>query len=46
MPCGDKTAIMQQKISHYEISEQRKIASILRSFDGKIEINIALYYKR
>ena len=37
MPRGDKTSIMQ-----YEVPWQRKIASILRSIDDKIELNTAI----
>ena len=39
MPRGDKTSIMQYEVPNYELSEQRKIASILRSLDEKIELN-------
>lgn len=42
MPRGDKASIMQYEIPNYEISEQRKIASILRSLDSKIELNMAM----
>lgn len=42
MPRGDKTSIMQYEVPNYEISEQRKIASILRSLDEKIELNNAI----
>lgn len=39
MPRGDKTSIMQYEVPSCEISEQQKIASILRSLDEKIELN-------
>lgn len=39
MPRGDKTSIMQYEVPNYELSTQKKIASILRSFDEKIELN-------
>lgn len=39
MPRGDKNSIMQYKVPYYEITEQNKIASILRSLDKKIEFN-------
>ena len=42
MPRGDKASIMQYEIPNYEILEQRKIASILRSLDSKIELNTAI----
>lgn len=39
MPRGDKTSIMQYEVPNYKIGEQRKIASILRTIDEKIELN-------
>ena len=39
MPRGDKTSIMQYEVSGYDISTQKRIASILHSLDEKIEIN-------
>lgn len=39
MPRGDKSSIMQYKVPEYKIEEQRKIASVLRSIDEKIELN-------
>ena len=42
MPRGDKTSIMQYEVPNYEISEQRRISSILRSLDDKIELNNAI----
>jgi len=39
MPRGDKTSIMQYEVPNYEITIQKKIASVLRSLDEKIELN-------
>ena len=39
MPRGDKTSIMQYKVPKFDAAVQRKIASILRSLDEKIELN-------
>lgn len=39
MPRGDKTSIMQYEVPCYDIETQNKIASILSSFDNKIELN-------
>lgn len=39
MPRGDKISIMQYEVPKYEYVEQKKIASILRSLDEKIELN-------
>lgn len=39
MPRGDKTSIMQYEVPGYDISTQKRIASILHSLDEKIEIN-------
>ena len=39
MPRGDKTAIMQYGVPHYDIAKQKKIAYILRMLDKKIEFN-------
>ena len=39
MPRGDKSSIMQYQVSSLDISTQRRIASILRSLDEKIELN-------
>ena len=39
MPRGDKTAIMQYVVPKTELLQQRKIASVLKSFDKKIKIN-------
>ncbi len=42
MPRGDKTSIMQYEVLKFDFEEQRKIASILRSLDAKIELNDAI----
>lgn len=42
MPRGDKTSIMQYKVPCYDIKTQKQIASILKSLDGKIELNNAI----
>lgn len=42
MPRGDKTSIMRYQVPAIDISTQRRIASILRSFDDKIELNTAI----
>lgn len=39
MPRGDKTSIMQYEVPIFDIDTQRKIASVLRSLDKKIELN-------
>ena len=39
MPRGDKTSIMQYEVPIFDIDTQRKIASVLRSLDEKIELN-------
>ena len=39
MPRGDKTAIMQYEVPMIDLQTQKKIASILKSFDEKIELN-------
>ncbi len=39
MPRGDKTAIMQYNIPKIGLLQQRKIASVLKSFDRKITLN-------
>lgn len=39
MPRGDKTSIMRYQVPSIELSEQRRIARILRSLDEKIELN-------
>ena len=42
MPRGDKTSIMQYEVPIFDIDTQRKIASVLRSLDEKIELNVAI----
>lgn len=39
MPRGDKNAIMQYNVPKFNIAMQRKIGSLLKSIDNKIEIN-------
>ena len=39
MPRGDKSSIMRYQVPSLDISTQRRIASILRSLDEKIELN-------
>lgn len=39
MPRGDRTAIMQYLVPHYDLLTQTKIGTILRSYDDKIELN-------
>lgn len=39
MPRGDKVSIMQYEVPVFDLNHQKKIASILRSIDDKIEIN-------
>ena len=39
MPRGDKTSIMQYEVPMIDFQIQKKIASILKSFDEKIELN-------
>ena len=42
MPRGDKTSIMQYEVPVYDEDTQRKVASVLRSLDEKIELNSAI----
>lgn len=42
MPRGDKTSIMQYEVPMMDIELQRRIASILKSIDEKIELNNAI----
>ena len=42
MPRGDKTSIMQYEVPMIDLQTQKKIASILKSFDEKIELNNAI----
>ena len=39
MPRGDKTAIMQYEVPHFDLSTQKKIAGILADIDDKIALN-------
>ena len=39
MPRGDKKAIMEYEIFNHDIDTQKKIASLLKSLDDKIEVN-------
>ena len=42
MPRGDKTSIMQYEVPVMDVELQRRIASILKSIDEKIELNNAI----
>ena len=42
MPRGDKHSIMQYETEVCDLDTQRKIASLLKSIDGKIELNNAI----
>ena len=42
MPRGDKDSIMQYEIPDIGLDRQRKIASVLKSLDDKIQLNIAI----
>lgn len=42
MPRGDKTSIMQYEVPVFDVDTRRKIASVLRCLDGKIELNSAI----
>lgn len=42
MPRGDKTSIMQYEVPMVDFYTQKKIASILKSLDEKIELNNAI----
>ena len=42
MPRGDKDPIMQYEIPDIGLDRQRKIASVLKSLDDKIQLNIAI----
>ena len=42
MPRGDKTSIMQYEVPVMDIELQRRISSILKSIDEKIELNNAI----
>lgn len=39
MPRGDKTAIMQYEVPHFDVPIQKKIAGILADIDDKIALN-------
>lgn len=39
MPRGDKTAIMQYEVPHFNVPIQKKIAGILADIDDKIALN-------
>ena len=45
MPRGDKTSIMQYEVPMVDFCTQKKIASILKSLDEKIELNNAINVK-
>lgn len=42
MPRGDKKSIMQYEVHVFDLNSQRKISSILKSIDDKIELNNAI----
>lgn len=42
MPRGDKTSIMQYEVPMFDLHTQKKIASLLKSLDEKIELNNAI----
>ncbi len=42
MPRGDKSSIMQYEVPMVDLHTQKKIASILKSLDEKIELNNAI----
>ena len=42
MPRGDKTAIMNYEVTLFDLNTQKKIASILKALDEKIELNNAI----
>ena len=42
MPRGDKISIMQYEVPRYDIEVQKKIVSILKDIDTKIELNNAI----
>ena len=39
MPRGDKSSIMQYQVPKFDIKKQKKVASILRPIDKKIDMN-------
>lgn len=42
MPRGDKASIMRYEVESFDLNTQKKIASILKPIDGKIELNTAI----
>lgn len=42
MPRGDKASIMQYEVPMFDLHTQKKIASLLKSLDEKIELNNAI----
>ncbi|MBD5486021.1 MAG: restriction endonuclease subunit S [Lachnospiraceae bacterium] len=42
MPRGDKASVMQYEVPRYDIDTQKRISSVLRNIDEKIEINKAI----
>ena len=42
MPRGDKASIMKYEVASFDLNTQRKIASILKPIDKKIELNNAI----
>ena len=42
MPRGDKISIMQYEVPVFDVDTQRRIASVLRCLDEKIELNSAI----
>lgn len=42
MPRGDKTSIMQYEVPVFDVDTQRRVASVLRCLDEKIELNSAI----
>ena len=42
MPRGDKASIMKYEVESFDLNTQRKIASILKPMDKKIELNNAI----
>lgn len=42
MPRGDKASIMKYEVESFDLNTQRKIVSILKPIDKKIELNNAI----
>ena len=42
MPRGDKTSIMQYEVPAFDMNTQKRIATVLKSLDEKIELNQAI----